>query len=62
MTFQLDERLGTFQNRSFLVGGIALVASIVGAFFNTQQFFVSYLFSYLFWLGLAAGSSWVRST
>jgi hypothetical protein len=55
VTAQLDERLGHFQSRSLTVGGVALIASIIGAFFNAQQFFISYLFSYLFWLGLAAG-------
>jgi hypothetical protein len=40
-----------------LIGGIALlIASIIGAFFWPEEFFRSYLFGYLFWLGLALGS------
>ena len=55
MTARLQEQLGEMQNRSLLIGIIALGGSVIGAFFNAKQFFVSYLFSYLFWLGLAAG-------
>lgn len=40
-----------------LIGGILLlVVSIVGAFFWPDDFFRSYLFAYLFWIGLALGS------
>jgi hypothetical protein len=49
------ERLNRLQARSLIVGVIALVLSFIGAFFSAKQFFVSYLFAYLFWLGLAVG-------
>ncbi len=55
MTAQLDVRLGQLQSRFLLVGGVSLLAGTIGAYFNARQFFVSYLFSYLFWLGLAVG-------
>jgi hypothetical protein len=39
------------------LAGLALLAvSVIGAFFDPGQFFRSYLFGYLFWLGLALGS------
>jgi hypothetical protein len=37
------------------VGVIGLVGCCVGAAYNRRQFFASYLFGYLFWLGLALG-------
>lgn len=42
--------------RPFLVVGIvALVLCLIGAIFSPQQFFQSYLFAYMFWIGLALG-------
>lgn len=44
--------------RSIQFGGagiVLLIASIIGAFFNSREFFSAYLFSYLFWLGLTLG-------
>src|ERR1044072_2655350 len=38
-----------------IVGFIALVLSLLGAEFTPQQFFQSYLFAYVFWIGLAIG-------
>jgi hypothetical protein len=38
-----------------IVGIIALVLSLLGAVFTPQQFFQSYLFAYVFWIGLAIG-------
>lgn len=40
---------------ALLVGIIAAALSVIGAFFDGAQFFRSYLFAYLFWLGLALG-------
>lgn len=37
------------------IGLAALLVSVIGAFFNAAQFFASYLFGYLFWLGVALG-------
>src|SRR5204862_15660 len=36
-------------------GVLGLAGSIAGAFTNARQFYFSYLFAYLFWLGLALG-------
>jgi hypothetical protein len=38
-----------------LIGLVALGVSVIGAFVSTKQFFFSYLFSCLFWLGLSLG-------
>lgn len=52
---QLGRDLERVKLRSLVVGGIALLVCIIGAFFQTDQFFRSYLFSYLFYLGLTLG-------
>lgn len=43
--------------RLFLIAGlVALALSLLGALFAPQQFFQSYLFAYVFWIGLVIGS------
>jgi hypothetical protein len=44
-----------FQKRSLMVGIIGAVLSVGLAFTNPQQFYRSYLFAYVFWIGLALG-------
>ncbi len=44
------------QRWALIVGVIALVICVVGAFFNPEQFFSAYLAAYLFYFGLAIGS------
>ncbi|ABA57743.1 quinol:cytochrome c oxidoreductase quinone-binding subunit 2 [Nitrosococcus oceani ATCC 19707] len=44
------------QRFSLLVGIIGLMLSGVGAYFQYQQFLVSYLFAYIFWIGISLGS------
>ena len=52
----LETDLTRWQWRS-LAGGIALfLIAIIGGIFNPSEFYHSYLFAYLFWLGLALGS------
>src|ERR1043165_5138347 len=42
--------------RGFLIVAlVALALSLLGAVFTPQQFFQSYLFGYVFWIGLAIG-------
>jgi len=55
MSRQLRSRLKLFRNAALCVGLAGLCASFIGAAFDARQFFVSYLFGYLFWFGLAAG-------
>src|SRR4051795_3460374 len=51
-----DLVLNRWQTRALIIGAIAAVLSIVGAFINHAQFFQSYLFAWLFWLGLSLGA------
>lgn len=44
-----------FQRRSLLVGIAAVALCVLGAFFNAEQFFRSYLLAYVFWVGIALG-------
>jgi hypothetical protein len=48
-------RISCRQRIAFGVGLAAMAACGVGAFFNSRQFFISYLFAWLFWLGLSLG-------
>lgn len=49
-------RLNGWQKKSLFLGVIALALCLLGAFFSPRQFFISYLFAYLFWAGIAFGS------
>ena len=44
------------QRNSFIVGAVALIASVFFLFGNAEHFWQSYLFAYIFWAGLALGS------
>ncbi|MDB6056857.1 MAG: hypothetical protein JWO95_701 [Verrucomicrobiales bacterium] len=55
MNEHTHNRVSRFQMISLVIGLIAVVASVFGAFTNTKQFFFSYLFGFLFWLGLSMG-------
>lgn len=48
-------QLPRFQRIAVICGIVGAAACIAGFFVNRHQFFVSYLWSYLFWLGLAMG-------
>src|SRR5215472_12288536 len=52
----LGRDLHRWQRPALIAGGILLILSIIGAFFNPGQFFRSYLMGYLFWIGLTLGS------
>ena len=56
VTAELAHELRRWQMPALIGGILLLVASIVGAFFRPDEFFRSYLFGYLFWIGLALGS------
>jgi hypothetical protein len=43
------------ERTAFLIGGLGLLACLVGALFDTTQFLRSYLWAYWFWLGAAIG-------
>lgn len=41
---------------ALVIGLVGLAVCAIGAFFSRTQFFQSYLYAYLFWLGIALGS------
>jgi hypothetical protein len=45
-----------WQRRALVLGAVATVLSVIGAFFDRAQFFHSYLFAWLFWIGLSLGA------
>ncbi|MFN8489433.1 MAG: hypothetical protein U0350_17760 [Caldilineaceae bacterium] len=52
--------LDRIQRRALIVGGVGALLCILGAFLNLPQFFRSYLFAWLYWLGLGLGGfAWV---
>jgi len=48
--------LARFRQRALAVGIIFLVIFAIGAFFDRDQFFHSYLFGFTFWIGISVGS------
>ncbi len=48
--------MARLEQRSLIVGGVALVLCALGYFLDSEQFFRSYLLGYLFWIGIALGS------
>ncbi len=53
----LQRSLRSWRTRFLAIGGIALLLCVAGAFFNAGQFFRSYLWSYMLFIGLALGST-----
>lgn len=52
----LSNDFSTIQRSALVVGGIGLIAAVIlGYFTGGETFFQSYLFAFLFWLGLALG-------
>lgn len=54
--YQAPESVSRLQHRASLVGGIALLVSILGAVRTPELFFPSYLMSFMLILGLTVGS------
>jgi hypothetical protein len=52
---QLGRNIERVRQRSLIVGIVALLVCLIGAVYRPDQFFRSYLFSYLFYLGLTLG-------
>lgn len=55
MSAALMSRLSRAQLMALVVGVVALAGTALGGLGNGRQFFFSYLFAYLFWLGLSLG-------
>jgi hypothetical protein len=54
--YRAPERVSRVQRGGWMVGGVALLVAIAGAFASPDKFYQSYLFSYLLVLGLTLGS------
>jgi hypothetical protein len=52
----LGPRFDKLRGRALAAGGVGLLACVAGVFLNPHQFLLSYLWAYLFWLGIALGS------
>jgi hypothetical protein len=48
-------QLDRIQRPALIAAAVGLLLCALGAFLNIQQFFQSYLFAYLFWIGIALG-------
>src|SRR5260370_38745482 len=48
--------IARFRQRALVVGIVALIVFVVGAFFDPAQFFHSYLLGFTFWFGISVGS------
>lgn len=55
MNERFDNYLSRAQTAALVIGLIAAGASAFGAFYLPRQFFFSYLYAFLFWLGLSLG-------
>ncbi len=53
--YQAPPEVDQFQRRALIVGVIGVAVCGLGAIFNLDQFFRSYLLAYLFWVGIALG-------
>ncbi len=52
---ELEADLKSLRTKAGAVGVLFLILTVVGAFMDTPQFFRSYLWSFVFWLGLSVG-------
>lgn len=56
-TDSIQSELSRFQKRALVGGALALALCVAGAFQSPTQFFRSYLFAFVFWVGVALGCS-----
>jgi hypothetical protein len=54
--YQAPESVGRLQRRALAIGGVALLVSLLGAVRKPEDFYPSYLMSFLLILGLTVGS------
>jgi hypothetical protein len=52
---ELETDIKSLRTKAGALGILALILTIVGAFLDKEQFFRSYLWAYVFWLGLSVG-------
>lgn len=51
----ISERISGWQRNAMLAGLAGVLASVAGALLDREQFLRSYLFAYVFWIGMAIG-------
>src|SRR6266508_2798873 len=56
ITPELGRDLDGYRQRALMIGGGALLLCVVGGFIWPDQFFRSYLWSYMFYIGVTLGS------
>jgi hypothetical protein len=52
---ELETNIKSLRTKAGALGVIGLMLTIVGAFVDKEQFFRSYLWAYMFWVGLSVG-------
>jgi hypothetical protein len=55
MSDTIRRQLSQWYRAGLAVGAVGIVASVLGLAVDSHRFFISYLFAYVFWLGLALG-------
>lgn len=55
VTSELETKLKSLRTTAGAIGVIFLALTILGAFLDAPQFFRSYLYSYVFWVGISVG-------
>ncbi len=54
-SFPVPPQIATLRQRALVVGAIGVAALLLGAVVDTTQFYRSYLYGFLFWLGVGIG-------
>ena len=52
---ELETSIKSMRGKAGALGVIALILTVVGAFLDKEQFFRSYLWAFVFWVGLSVG-------
>jgi hypothetical protein len=52
---EVNQEIRGWQQRFLIIGGVGAVACLIGAVVSPQQFFRSYLWSYMFFIGVTLG-------
>jgi len=53
--YSTPPEVGRYQQRALIVGVVFVLASLVGAYLDIEQFFRAYLIGFVFWIGITLG-------